>query len=174
MPKDKSTEKKQPKSESKKGTIQEEEQGLEQRIIDLVRVMRVTAGGKKLRFRACVGVGDKRGKVGVGVAKGLDVSIAINKATNQAKKEMIKLAIKEETIPFKVREKFGAARILLKPASRGVGIIAGGAVRIVLELAGIQNVVGKILGSKNKINNARATIKALEKLKIKNYIKVSS
>lgn len=138
----------------------------EQRIIDLARVTRVMAGGKRLRFRACVALGDKNGRVGWAVAKGADVTIAVNKAVNKAKKRLIKIKLVQGTIPHQIEVKFKAARVLLKPAKEGTGIIAGGAVRNVLELAGIPNIYGKILGrTNNKINNIAATFKALESLK---------
>lgn len=138
----------------------------EQRIIDLARVTRVMAGGKRLRFRACVALGDKKGRVGWAVAKGADVAIAVNKAVNKAKKNIIKTRLVNDTIPHKIEAKYGAARVMLKPAVKGTGIIAGGAVRNVLELAGIPNIYGKILSrTNNKINNVQATFKALKSLK---------
>lgn len=137
----------------------------EQKVIDIARVTRVTAGGKRMRFRACVAVGDKNGLVGLAVAKGADVSIAINKALTAAKKKMIKAKIINGSIPHRTIEKFKAARVLLKPAPAGTGLIAGGPIRAILDLAGIKNVVSKMMGSKNKINNARAVISALQKLK---------
>ena len=136
----------------------------DQKIVDLARVTRVMAGGKRLRFRATIVIGDKRARVGVGVAKGKDVSLAISKAVKIAEKNMINTPIINGTIPCEIKQKFGAARIFLKPAKSGTGIIAGGAVRTVLELSGLQNIVGKIYGSKNKINNVYATIEALKKL----------
>jgi len=139
--------------------------GFDQVIIDIARVTRVMAGGKRMRFRACVVVGDKKGKVGSSVAKGADVTMAVNKAVTKAKKNLVNVSIINETIPHQIRSKYGAAKILLKPAPKGSGVIAGGAARSVLELAGVSNVVAKILGSKNKINNVRATILALSKLK---------
>jgi len=137
----------------------------EQKVIEVARVTRVTAGGKKLRFRACVAIGDGKGTLGIGVAKGSDVSLAITKAVAKAKKDLITIPVAQGTIPYLVKEKFKAARILLKPAPSGTGIIAGGSMRVLLELSGIQNVVGKILGSSNKINNLKATINAFKKLK---------
>lgn len=143
-----------------------EEKELEQKIVDIARISRVTAGGKRLRFRTCVVLGNRAGQVGYGIAKGADVTLAVSKAVAKAKKNLIKVPVVNETIPHEVREKFGAARILIKPAPRGTGIKAGGALRIIFELAGIPNIVGKILGSKNKINNVRATFNALQKLEI--------
>ncbi len=148
-------------SESKESKFEESEP--EQRLVDLARVTRVVAGGKRLRFRACVVVGDRQGRVGEGTKKGADVAGAIEKAVRIAKKNMITVPIVNNTIPHEIREKYGAALVLLKPARQGRGIIAGGPVRIVLELAGIPNVTAKMLGTKNKINNVRATINALKK-----------
>jgi len=137
----------------------------EQRIVDIARVTRVMAGGKRMRFRACVAVGDKKGKVAVGLAKGADVTMAVNKAVNKAKKSFIEVSLVNDTIPHDVYYKYGAAKILLKPAKRGRGIIAGGAARMVLELAGVKNVTSKILGTNNKVNNVKCLILALESLK---------
>jgi small subunit ribosomal protein S5 len=141
------------------------EEEFEQRTIDLARVTRVTSGGKRMRFRACIGIGNKAGKFGVGVAKGADVSIAITKAFNQAKKNIINIPLVNETIPHSVYVKYGAAKVLLKPAKKGTGVKVGGAVRILCELAGISNISGKILGSKNKINNIKAAVIALQSFK---------
>lgn len=137
----------------------------EQRILDLARVTRVTKGGKRLRFRACVILGDRNGSVSCAVSKGADVSLAVSKAVKKAEKNIIKVPLINETIPHEAIKKFGAAKILIKPAPRGTGIKAGGAMRAILEIAGVPNVVGKILGSKNKINTAKATIEALRNLK---------
>lgn len=142
-----------------------QEQEYDSVIVDLARVTRVMAGGKRMRFRACVAAGNHRGKIGVGVAKGADVTIAVNKATNAAKKKMIVVPIVDETIPHKVYVKFNAARILMRPAKRGKGVKAGGVVRIMCELAGVGNIVSKILGTNNKLNNAKAVIEAFKSLK---------
>jgi small subunit ribosomal protein S5 len=144
---------------------EKEDKEFDQRIIDIARVTRVMAGGKRMRFRACVVIGDRKGRVGSAVAKGADVTLAINKAVNKAKKNLVNVPIINETIPHRIDVKFGAAKIMLKPAPKGTGIIAGGAVRTVLDLAGVSNVVAKILGTNNKINNVKATIKALKTLK---------
>jgi small subunit ribosomal protein S5 len=140
------------------------EKEFEQRILDLARVTRVTRGGKRLRFRAFVLIGDKKGKVGWGLAKGADVAIAVNKAVKKARKKLVSIPMVNETITKEVRYKFCAAKILIKPAPKGTGIKAGGAIRAVFELAGVPNVVGKILGSNNKINNARAVFEAIKRL----------
>ncbi len=144
----------------------DKEKEFEQKILEIARVTRVTAGGKRMKFRACVIVGDKKGRVGMSVAKGTDVTAAVAKASTKAEKNLVSVPIKNETIPHEIKEKFGAAVILMKPAPKGTGVKAGGAMRTVLELAGVPNIVGKILGSKNKINNSRATINALSKLKL--------
>ena len=143
----------------------EEQKEFDQRILSLDRVTRVTKGGKRMRFRACVIIGDRKGRVGYGVAKGADVAAGVNKAVTQAKKRLITVPIVNGTIPHVVAQKFSAASVLLKPAPKGTGIKAGGAVRVVLELAGVPNAVAKILGSNNKINNAKASILALQQLR---------
>lgn len=137
----------------------------EQRIVDIARVTRVMAGGKRMRFRACVVVGNGKGKVGYGLAKGADVTIAVQKAGTNARKNVIDVPMINETIPHEVYLKKGAAKVLLKPAGRGKGVIAGGATRTVLELSGIKNVTSKNLGTNNKVNITRCTIEALESLK---------
>ncbi|OIO18168.1 30S ribosomal protein S5 [Candidatus Kuenenbacteria bacterium CG11_big_fil_rev_8_21_14_0_20_37_9] len=144
---------------------QAEPKEFEQRLADLARVTRVTRGGKRLSFRACIVIGDRKGKVGYGIANGSDVTIAINKAVVQAKKKLFQPKIKSGSIAHEIREKFGAAQIILRPAKKGRGIIAGGAVRSVLELAGYEDAMAKIIGSKNKINNVKATYNALRRLK---------
>jgi len=146
-------------------TFSKKDREFDQAIVDIARVTRVMAGGKRMRFRACVVIGDKNSKVAMGVAKGADVPLAVNKAVDKAKKNFITVPIINDTIPHEVYIKLKAARVLLKPAPQGTGIIAGGAVRTVVELAGISNVVSKILGTKNKINNVTATIEALKRLR---------
>jgi small subunit ribosomal protein S5 len=137
----------------------------EQKLLDLARVTRVVKGGRRFRFRATVVIGNRRGKVGVGVAKGGDVSVAMTKAYNDAKKNMLNVRMDGNTISHDVSQKLGSAKVLLKPAAEGRGIIAGGAVRAVVELAGIGNIVSKSLGTSNKLNVARATVEALKQLK---------
>jgi small subunit ribosomal protein S5 len=139
----------------------------EQKTIEIARVSRVVAGGKRMRFRATVAIGDQKGRVGIGIAKGADVSNAIQKAATAARKHLITVPIVDDTIPHQVLLKFRAARVLLKPAPKGSGVIAGGPIRVVMELAGIKNVVSKILGSSNKINNVYALMAALGKLRTK-------
>jgi len=142
----------------------------EQKLLEVRRVTRVVAGGKRLSFRVAILLGDKKGKVALGVAKGADVSIAIEKATNDAKKHFILVPINDKgTINHEVRAKFKASKVVLKPAAEGRGIIAGGAVREVLKLTGLKNVMAKLIGTTtNKINNAQAAIEALKKIKAKN------
>lgn len=138
----------------------------DQKILELSRVTRVTAGGKRMRFRAAVIVGNRASKIGFGVAKGADVAMAVEKAFRQAKKKVFVIPMVDETIPHMVKEKFGAAIVLLKPAPKGTGLKAGGAVRLVLELGGVANAVSKIFGSSNKINVAKATLNAMKRLRL--------
>lgn len=137
----------------------------EQQMLDLARVTRVVKGGRRFRFRATIVIGNRKGKVGVGVAKGADVSQAIQKATADAKKNMITVSLDGNTISHEVLYKYGSARVLLKPTTEGRGVIAGGAMRAVVDLVGIRDVVAKSQGCSNKLNVARATIAALKKLK---------
>jgi small subunit ribosomal protein S5 len=138
-----------------------------EKVLDLRRVTRVVAGGKRFRFRATVVIGDEKGRVGVGVAKGLDVAQAVTKAKADGKKNIIMVEIKNgHTIPHEVTAKYSAAKVLLKPAASGHGLKAGGAVRSVLSLAGIKDATAKCLGrTPNKLTNALATVEALKKLK---------
>ncbi len=152
-------------SRGKKKRFQKREKPeFEQRLLDLARVTRVVKGGRRFSFRASVVIGDRKGKVGFGVAKGSDVSIAIGKAFAAAKKNMILVKRTNTTIAFDIEKKFGAAKIIMRPAKEGRGIVAGGAMRSVFELAGVKDIVAKSLGSSNKINVARATMAALEEL----------
>ena len=149
----------------KKPTKKREKPEFEQKLLDLARVTRVVKGGRRFRFRATLVIGDRKGKVGVGVAKGTDVSDSIQKAFNDAKKNMITVKLSGNTIPHDITKKIGSAKVLLKPASEGRGIIAGGAVRAVVDPAGIRDIVSKSLGSSNKLNVARTTVAALSELK---------
>lgn len=148
----------------------EEPKEFDQRILALDRVTRVTKGGKRMRFRATVVIGDRKGRVGYGVAKAADVSAAVNKAVTQAKKRLMTVPLVNETIPHQVESKFGASKVLMKPAPKGTGVKAGGAMRVVMELAGVPNVIGKLLGGKNKINNTKATLDALSQLRLKKVV----
>ena len=142
----------------------QEEKEFEQRIIDLARVTRVMAGGKRMRFRACVVIGDSKGRLGFGLGKGADVTLAVQKAATRARRDVITVPIVKETIPHEVRFKYKAARLLLKPAPKGTGVVAGGALRMALQISGISNIAAKVYGSKNKINNIRALFGALARL----------
>jgi small subunit ribosomal protein S5 len=138
----------------------------DQVILDLARVTRVMAGGKRMRFRACVAIGDRKGRVGIGLAKGADVSLAISKGTNDAKKNLIKVKMTETgTIGHNIVIKANSAKLIIKPAPQGTGIIAGSVLRQIFELAGIKDIVGKIIGTSNKVNNAKTAIKALDMLR---------
>lgn len=143
----------------------------EQKLLDLARVTRVVKGGRRFSFRATMVIGDRKGRVGVGVGKGSDVSNAIGKAVNDAKKEMITIDITKGTIDYDLNVKMGSAKIMLKPAKEGRGIVAGGAVRAVVDLSGIKDIVSKSLGTSNKLNVARATIKALKEFEIEAVVK---
>ena len=148
-----------------------QEPKLVERLIKISRVSKVTKGGKKLSFRAIVVVGDENGKVGVGVAKAADVVNAFKKAKTNGQKNLIKLPItKSLSIPHNVSGNFGACKVIIRPSVEGSGVIAGGAVRIVLEVAGVKNVIAKQLGSNNLLNNARASICALENLMTKSQV----
>lgn len=138
------------------------------KVLEIRRVTRVVAGGKRFSFRATVVVGNEKGRVGVGVAKGLDVQEAISKAKRQAEKNLINVPLKDNrTIPYDVEAKYSAARVRIKPARTGHGLIAGGSSRVVLELAGLKDVSAKILGrTTNKLTNAMATVEALKKLEV--------
>ncbi len=134
----------------------------EETVVQINRISKKTKGGNQIRFSALMVVGDRKGKVGVGLAKAKDVRNAIRKSIEAAKRKMIMVPLAGTTIPYSVHEKYSAAKVLLKPAPPGSGIIAGGPMRVVLEAAGVKDAVGKILGTKNKISNVYATLKALE------------
>jgi len=138
---------------------------LNDKLIHINRVAKVVKGGKRLRFSALVVTGDGNGHVGIGLGKANEVPAAINKAGASAKKNLIKVPLSGTTIPHEVRVKFGAAKVLLKPAALGTGVIAGSSIRAVLEAAGIKDILSKSLGSSNRINVAKATILALSQLK---------
>ncbi len=138
---------------------------LNDKLINVNRVAKVMKGGKRLSFSALVVSGDGNGHVGIGLGKANEVPLAINKANAAARKNLIKVAMSGTTIPYKTTVKFGAAKVMLKPAAPGTGIIAGSSIRAVLEAAGIKDILTKSMGSANRINIARATILALSKLK---------
>ncbi|PIR70259.1 MAG: 30S ribosomal protein S5 [Candidatus Niyogibacteria bacterium CG10_big_fil_rev_8_21_14_0_10_42_19] len=144
-----------------------EKSEFDHKLIDLRRVARVEAGGRRFSFRATVVAGDKKGRVGVGVAKGTDTALSIEKAFREARKNAITVPITENgSIPHDVEAKYSSAKVLIRRAPTGTGLVAGSAVRTILDLCGVQNTTAKILShTKNKINNARAAIEALKKLK---------
>lgn len=141
-----------------------EEKQYDERTLHIDRVARVVKGGRRFRFRALVVVGDRNHKVGIGSAKGADVTAAITKATEVAKKNFVDVSLYKGTLPHDVEMKVSGAHILIKPASAGTGLIAGGVVRQILEVAGVKNALSKSLGSSNKTNLAYATIAALDSL----------
>lgn len=130
-------------------------------VIEVDRVARTVKGGRRIRFRALVVVGDGKGKVGIGIGKAGDVSAAISKATNYAKRRFKTIQIVNDTIPYETTTRFGSTIVYLKPAPKGTSVIAGSTVRAIVEAAGIKNIVAKSLGSANKMNNAKAVMKAL-------------
>ncbi|MBI4262557.1 30S ribosomal protein S5 [Candidatus Uhrbacteria bacterium] len=157
-----------PKRRGRKDLVRDvdEEKKFQQRILELARVTRVVKGGKRMRFRACVAIGDAGAhRVGLGIAKGADVAQAIAKATTQAEKNLHTIPLIRETIPHLLWTKYGAARLMIKPAPKGTGVKAGGVMRILCELGGVPNIVGKMMGSKNKLNNAQAILQAFDELK---------
>lgn len=135
------------------------------KVLDVARVTRVMKGGKRFSFKVIVVVGDRKGKVGVGTGKGADTTLGVEKAIRDAQKKVVAVPMKGNTISHEIRFKYSSARILLKPAKQGKGIVAGGAIRAVCDLVGIKDISAKMLGSSNKLNNARATVMALTKLK---------
>jgi small subunit ribosomal protein S5 len=142
----------------------DEPKEFEEVVINIDRVARVVKGGRRFRFKALVVVGDGKKRVGVGVSKGADVQAAVTKATDVAKKSLFEIPVYKATIPHDVTAKVGGAKVLLKQASPGTGIIAGGTVRAILSVTGIHNILSKSLGSTNKVNTAYATIEALSQL----------
>ena len=141
-----------------------EEKQFDERVVHIDRVARVVKGGRRFRFRALIVLGDHKGKVGIGISKGADVTTAIAKAVEVAKKNMVSIHLYNGTLPHEAEAKVSGARILVKPAAPGTGLIAGGVVRTVLEVAGVTDALSKSLGSTNKINIAYATLEALQSL----------
>lgn len=140
--------------------------GIEEKVISIDRVSRVQKGGRRFRFRSTVVVGDGNGKVGLGIGKGSDVMSSIAKGTSRAKRTMAQIPLHGKTIPHEIQVSFSGAKVLLKPAAPGTGVIAGGAVRNVVEAAGIHDLLTKSLGSSNKVNTAYATFAALTSLRV--------
>ncbi len=161
-------EKRQRKNNPRESGAQARE--FDQKLVEVKRVTRVVAGGKRMRFRALVVIGDHKGKIGIGLKKGMDVTEAINKAVNAAKKSMITVPIVNDTIPHEVNIKYKSSKLLMRPARPGTGVIAGGAVRSVLDLAGVKNVISKMIGSNNKTNNVRAAFEAFKSMRSKEEI----
>lgn len=153
---------------SGRGGMERTPSEFEEKIIQVHRVSKKTKGGNKIGFSVLVVVGDKKGRVGVGLGKAPDVAAAIRKGVNVAKKHLITVPIVKGTIPLEIRLKLGAAKVILKPAPVGSGVIAGGAVRNVVEAAGIHNISSKVLGTKNQASNVYATMEALKQLTIRN------
>lgn len=137
---------------------------MEERVVQIKRVSKKTKGGNRISFSALTVVGDKKGKVGVGLGKAPDVSSAIRKGFRRARKNLVTVPMKGTTIPHEVKVKYGAAEVLLKPAPPGTGVIAGGSVRVVVDAAGVKDIVSKILGTRNRATNVYATIEAVKKL----------
>ncbi|ETR66024.1 MAG: small subunit ribosomal protein S5, partial [Candidatus Magnetoglobus multicellularis str. Araruama] len=152
------------KKYQKKGDSQQD--GTVEKVLQIRRVNKVVKGGKRLAFRATVAVGDKNGQVGFGIGKAGEVPAAIKKAIEDAKKNLCSVHITADTIPHAILGRFGASKIYMKPAPKGTGVIAGGAARIIFELAGIKNIVAKSQGAGTAINSARATLNGLQNLRI--------
>ena len=158
---------KQYERRNSRGPRVKEEKEFNSQLIDLARITRVSAGGRRFRFRAVVVSGNKKGRVGVGIAKGTDVAQAIEKATKVAEKRLITVSVEEDTIPYEVSAKFGASRVLLRPQRSGRGLVAGSSARVICEKVGIRNISAKFISkTHNKLNNAMATIAALKQLKV--------
>ena len=147
-----------------------DDSGLTEKVVFINRCAKVVKGGRRFSFSALIVTGDKAGKVGVGFGKANEVSEAIRKASDSAKKSMVKVAVRENTIPHEVIGEHGGGRVLLRPASPGTGVIAGGGVRAVVEAAGIRDVLAKSLGSSNHANVVKATIGALQQLRLREQI----
>jgi small subunit ribosomal protein S5 len=142
--------------------IVEIEKQFDERVVYVNRVARVVKGGRRFRFQALVVIGDHKGKVGIGISKGADVSAAVTKATEVAKKHLVKIPLHNGTLTHEAQSKVGGSNILVMPAAPGTGLIAGGVVRTVLEVVGVENALSKSLGSNNRINTAYATVSALQ------------
>lgn len=156
-----------PKRRGRNDRQPREPKEFEEAILQIARVTRVVKGGRRLRFRVSVVIGDQKGRVGFGIGKATEVMVGIQKAVAKAKKDLVNVPIFNGTIPHEINETYKSSRVLLFPAPEGKGVIAGGAVRRILELAGVKDVLSKVHGSRNKLNVARATMSALTKLQNK-------
>jgi small subunit ribosomal protein S5 len=152
----------QSRRNDRRGPTTPEEKQFDERVIYVNRVARVVRGGRRFRFQALVVIGDHKGKVGIGISKGADVSAAVNKATDVAKKNLVKVSLYRNTLTHEVEGKVGGSKIMIMPAAPGTGLIAGGVVRTVLEVVGVENALSKSHGSSNRINMAYATLAALK------------
>lgn len=151
---------------NQRGRGREQQSEFDEKVVQINRVSKKTKGGNRMGFSVLVVAGDRKGRVGLGLGKAPDVLSGIRKGSRKAREHMIKVPMKGSTIPFSLTVKQGSARVLLKPAPEGTGIIAGGAVRAVLDAAGVRNVVSKILGTNNKASNVYATFEALKRMSI--------
>ncbi|MCX6810829.1 MAG: 30S ribosomal protein S5 [Candidatus Berkelbacteria bacterium] len=133
----------------------------EERVVEISRVSRVVKGGRRIRFRVLIVIGDKKGKIGYGIAKGNEIAVAVKKAVSFAKKKMIIVPVVNDTIPYEVNQTLGSARVFLKPAAQGTSVVAGGVVRVIAELSGIKNLLSKTIGTSNKVNNVKTVFLAL-------------
>ena len=154
------------KAHKKRNNSRREQKEFQESVIQIDRVTRVVKGGRRLRFRATVCIGDQKGRVGLGIGKSNEVRTAIEKAITKAKKNLVTVNLDGTTIPHEHRSVFKSAKVFMKPASEGTGIIAGGAIRKVLELAGVKDILTKSLGTTNKLNTAKVAVQALSELKV--------
>jgi len=152
------------KREKRRERERDEREELDERVVHIARTAKVVKGGRRFAFRAVVVVGDQKGRVGVGIGKARDVPDAIRKASDRARKSMVAIPLLGSTIPHQVQSDFGAGKVMLKPASPGTGVIAGGGVRAVVEAAGVKDILSKSLGSDNILNVVQATFAALQTL----------
>lgn len=158
------------KKEFNKDKIKKEEKDLDRKLVSVRRVTKVVKGGRNMSFSAFVVVGDHKGKVGIGTGKAAETSVAVEKAFQTAKKNMVDVTIINDTVPHEEKGQFGASTVLIIPAPEGTGIIAGGSSRAIFELAGYKNIVSKSFGARNKINTVKATLDALSKMRSKEVV----